>query len=173
MSFGSFLIFCIVIAVWSTAGLFFFPAGLEHLEHGLKRAPGEGLFSALHRMPQTLRALRQERQDQHDQRLGELIEAALWLLGGVLAIFIGLFMLGGAMSLWKVLAVVLGLACFAGFWWLRRHYRQQRQLWRARGRDANPTRASEGGHLQAVILHLAGLVLLPIAGCLLVLSVFN
>jgi hypothetical protein len=173
MGFGTFLGVCLALVLWVVAAGYMFPAGMEHLGKGLKRDRDETLRSAFIRSNEELPRLWQETQrDAFWDRVGELIESAVWLAAGAVLFLIGLWRLFQLLPSSKVAAIVFGLAALATARWLRNHYRQLRARWRNEGRRENPPRAAQSGHAWEVFLHLAGIIILPIVGVLLLLSVF-
>ena len=85
-------------------------------------------------------------------RLGDIIEAGLWLALGVGFFAVGSFILAVRISLPNIVGYAVGPALTGLGFWLLRRWRNHWRTW------------AGGGHRNAVLLHLVGSVCSLIAG---------
>jgi hypothetical protein len=176
MSFGNFLAVCVGLILW-VISLYCFIPGFMRLIEIFKPQQDESLFAAGRRFFATRSERWQVAQQRHHEQ-GELVEAALFLLAGIVLFFIGMAVMNAVIPLWKVLSLVLGILCLAGCVWLWRHYGARRSGWRRQRQawaTATPPRVGPDpmrGHRNEVLAHIIGVLLLPVIGVLLIVSIF-
>jgi Flp pilus assembly protein TadB len=187
VNFGAFLVFCLVLGIWSVLLVYGVPYSLENRDSRRKDlAELARIDDRLHEYDQTLRSgnldpkekrdLQTKREslnrqkNEIDHRLpGYLAELIVSLAINIGFFLLGIFMLGSVLPAWKIFALLASLAAFGLTIWVWRRYRQRRSEWRIR---APRGRRAEGGHARIVALYLASLLALPVIGVVLLISIF-